>query len=404
MALIKKIYSPLKARLSMITIDSQSTQDYDVDTDTFSPDRRIVPTVIQPIIYIYDPAGLVKEITPGDGGQKNIELSSDAIDWYLNEVTEGNKIQSGTDFTIDKTSDTQNKGRITIRKNTPLEKPLTLVFQGTYYDKVGDKVRRKVPFQGSVTLASNIAAKSPLVLQKHYPLGRIFNPVKHHNKLSMAADLYNGQKVIPAAYWWYKVTTDDMGVETKTLITETNPTHKSRELVIPISEKVGAVTNTLIERENFYFVEVQDCRSDLEALRDIYASENSEKDPEVLEQELAALTLPEGYRPKDEEKDESKIITADFVLGVRYPTYTWKVVTDFGDDSEIITIPSHIETFNAWIEFHTPAGIIDPEIASLYWDFDWKIGGKTKIKENFNMSLIEEEMYSMEPKVTEKIR
>lgn len=115
MALIKKIYSPLKARLSMITIDSQSTQDYDVDTDTFSPDRRIVPTVIQPIIYIYDPAGLVKEITPGDGGQKNIELSSDAIDWYLNEVTEGNKIQNGTDFTIDKTSDTQNKGRITIQ-------------------------------------------------------------------------------------------------------------------------------------------------------------------------------------------------------------------------------------------------------------------------------------------------
>ena len=160
--------------------------------------------------------------------------------------------------------------------------------------KVGDKVRRKVPFQGSITLASNIAAKSPLVLKKHYPLGRIFNPVKHHNKLAMAADLYNGQKVIPAAYWWYKVTTDAMGVETKTLITETNPTHKSRELVIPISEKVGAVTNTLIERENFYFVEVQDCRSDLEELRDIYASENSEKDPEVLEQELAALTLPEG--------------------------------------------------------------------------------------------------------------
>lgn len=402
MALIKKIYSPLKARLSMITIDSQTTQVYDVDSGIFSPDRRIVPTVIQPIIYIYDPAGLVKEITPGDGGQKNIELSSEAINWYINEPIEANKIVSGTDFTIDKTTNTQNKGRITIRKNTPLEEPLTLVFQGTYYDLVNGKTRRKVPFQGSVTLAANIAAKSPLVLKTSYPLGRIFNPVKHHNKLAMAADIYNGQDVIPAAYWWYKITKDNLGKEIKTEITNTNPTYNKRELVIPISKKTGSVTTILIERENKYLVEVQDCRSDLEERRVAYASENSEKDPEDLKQELEAMTLPEGFRP--DVKDDNKIKTAFFTLGVRYPTYSWKVVTDFGDDSEIITIPSHIETFNAWVEFHTPAGLIDPEIASLYWSFDWKTGGKTKIKENFNMNLIGEEMYSLEPKVTEKIR
>ncbi len=402
MALIKKIYSPLKARLSMITIDSQSTQDYDVDSDTFSPDRRIVPTVIQPIIYVYDPAGLVKEINPNDGGQKNIELSSDAINWYINEPIDDNKIENGIDFTIDKTSNTQNKGRITIRKNTPLDEPLTLVFQGIYYDLVNGKTRRKVPFQGSITLASNIAAKSPLVLKTFYPLGRIFNPVKHHDKLAMTADIYNGQNVIPAAYWWYKVTKNELGAIIKTQITNTNPTYNKRELVIPISKKEGAITTTLIERENFYFVEVQDCRTDMDIIKDIYASENSGKDPDVLKQELEALTLPDGYRPTV--KDNKKIITADYVLGVRYPTYNWKVVTDFGDDSEIITIPSHIETFNAWVEFHTPVGLIDPEIASLYWEFDWGVGGKTKIKENFNMSLIEEEMYSMEPKVTEKIR
>lgn len=409
MALIKKIYSPLKARLSMITIDSQMTQNYDVDSDTFSPDRRIVPTVIQPILHVYDPAGLILSEVEYDGDviikderQKNIELSSDAIDWYINEPTEANRIIDGVDFTIDKTSNSQNKGRITIKRNTPLNEPLTLIFQGVYYDMVNGKTRRKVPFQGSVTLTSNIEAKSPLVLKKTYPLGRVFNPIKHYDKLLIAADIYSGQKTIPAAYWWYKVTKDNQGGVTKTLITEDNPTYNKRELTIPISKKINGDTTILIERENFYFVEVQDCRSDLEEIRDAYARENSDKDPEVLKSELDALTLPDGFRPPV--KDVNKIMTADFVLGVRYPTYNWKVVTDFGDDSEIITIPSHIETFNAWVELHTPAGVIDPEIASLYWNFDWKIGNKTKIKENFNMGLIGDEMYSMEPKVTEKIK
>lgn len=407
MAILKRVYTPLKATVSMITSNSQLVQEYDIDNDIFYPDRRIVPTVIQPILSIQDPAQLIK----GGDGQKNHEISLDSLKWYINEVSTNNEITpSNSNFIIDRT-ETKYRGRIIVMQNTPDTDPLTLIFEGTYYDYIEidgvNRVRRKVPFQGSVTLASNITAITPLELKKYYLRGQFRIPSNQHSKLLMSVGLHNGSNFIPAAYWWYKE--EGKGDQiTYTLIGDEYDGYNENLIKIPI-EDVG--------KENHYVVIVQNCTSDLNDLRHNYYLEHKdtyEGDLEDLKIEAFDQVLPKGYRPENrltnpptpgDEKNDDNLYSDKLILGTKYPTYSWRIVTEHGDDSDIITIPYNVDQFDAWVIFTTPAGEITEEIANDFWDVTWDEEGlKTGIRQTFSADAIGLGFQKLEPKIREKIK
>ena len=384
MAKLIRIYSPLNIEVTMTTVDSQLIQEYDVDRRTYTPDRRMVPTVIQPHVQISDPGGLITS------GNKNSQLPSQSIKWYENEPIPANEIlPTNTQFVIDRTSTNSNRGRITVKKNVNAEDPLTLYFEAVFSDQilVGGVLteRRRVTAQGSAVLSTNVSAQAPLVLHEDYPRGRIFNPLKKYAHMLMSADLQAGQESIPAAYWWYK-----RDGEVDTLLGENYEGHNLSQIKIPSSE---------IGKEQLYLVKVQDCRSDLAQLRDDYFQEHY--DPELNNEEevrLAAdaLTLPEGFRPTP---NASKQKSQELTLATKYPICTMRVITSYGDDKDLIEIPEGVESFDIWVEITSPAGVVDDPDA--YFNFDWG-SGKTGSRITINSADLGLDLYTLEPIVTKK--
>lgn len=255
MAIFNRTYSPLRTQLSMLVTEGSLTQDYDADNKVYTPDRRIRPTAIQPMCSIIDPSGILVN------GVVNRYITD--IKWYENEISEENLISaSNAKFSVDSTSDTNNRGRIIVMKNVAFDAPVTLIFTATFVDMVNGKLRRKAYFVGRSVLASNVAASSPLVLKTDYPRGRCFNPIKEPDHLKLSADLVSGDTSVPAAFWWYKKN----GLN-ESLITD-YVGHNLRELRVPASS---------IGKEQHYVCKAQDCRQNLTDVRNTYIEEGLNK-------------------------------------------------------------------------------------------------------------------------------
>lgn len=255
MAIFNRTYSPLRTQLSMLVTEGSLTQDYDADNKVYTPDRRIRPTAIQPMCSIIDPSGILVN------GVVNRYITD--IKWYENEISEENLISaSNAKFSVDSTSDTDNRGRIIVMRNVAFDAPVTLIFTATFVDMVNGKLRRKAYFVGRSVLASNVAASSPLVLKTDYPRGRCFNPIKEPDHLKLSADLVSGDTSVPAAFWWYKKN----GLN-ESLITD-YVGHNLRELRVPASS---------IGKEQHYVCKAQDCRQNLTDVRNTYIEEGLNK-------------------------------------------------------------------------------------------------------------------------------
>lgn len=395
MAKLIRLYKPLHVSLSLITISSTLSQEYDVNTKTYTPDRRIIPTIIQPIFKIIDPSKKLVD------GIVNKELVAESIKWFMGEPDDiklgaNDGIQKAVEikpdnpyFTIDSTSNTNNRGRLTVRLNT--QEPIKLFFQATFIDnvKLGGEVkkRREVSSQGEVLLSTNISASSPLELIVDYGRGDTFNPFTDYAKMKINADILTGQTRVPAAYWWYRKNLSEL-----TLLDDFYDGHNEREINIPSYE---------IGDRSQYFVEVQDCREDLHNLREAYFIANVASDfsnAEEVRNEANNLQLPIGYRPST--KDPNKILSANATLRTSYPRYEVRVVTDYGNEEEIIEIPSEIDEFDAWVEIRTHKGIIeDPE---KYFDIDWGNGLKGE-RVTINADWLGLGFYTLEPRVIERV-
>ncbi|MCS3283425.1 hypothetical protein NXV73_14060 [Bacteroides salyersiae] len=125
-------------------------------------------------------------------------------------------------------------------------------------------MRRKVSFWGTVVLSSSVSASSPIVLKTETLRGTKYNPLSNLKYMTLSADLYSGNTIIPAAFWWYK---KENGQEN--LITD-YVGHNLRELQVPSSGlKIGSLNN--------YVCKVQDCRQNLTDVRNEYLNEELDK-------------------------------------------------------------------------------------------------------------------------------
>ena len=257
MAIINRVYSPLRTQLSMDVAEGTLTQEYDANNKIYTPDRRIRPTAILPLCGITDTSEII------ESGIVNRYITD--VKWYENGIKDVNLISpTSIHYKIDYSSETNNRGRITVYKNVNSDSPITLFFTANYADIVNGKVRRKVSFLGSVILSSSISASSPIVLKTETLRGTRYNPLSELKYMTLSADLYSGNTIIPAAYWWYKKENGQ-----NNLITD-YVGHNLRELQVPsASLKIGTLNN--------YLCKVQDCRQDLTEVRNGYLQENLDK-------------------------------------------------------------------------------------------------------------------------------
>lgn len=257
MAVLNRVYSPLRTQFSMDVVEGTLTQEYDANNKIYTPDRRIRPTAVLPVCSITDPSGMIED------GIVNRYITD--IKWYENGNKDSNVISpTSIHYKIDYSSDTNNRGRITIYKNVNSDNPIALFFTANYADIVNGKVRRKVPFWGTVVLSSSVSASSPIVLKTETLRGTKYNPLSNLKYMTLSADLYSGNTIIPAAFWWYK---KENGQED--LITD-YVGHNLRELQVPSSSlKIGSLNN--------YVCKVQDCRQNLTDVRNEYLQEELDK-------------------------------------------------------------------------------------------------------------------------------
>lgn len=90
-----------------------------------------------------------------------------------------------------------------------------------------------------------------------------------------------------------------------------------------------------------------------------------------IEVESKSITLPEGYRPSE----QGKTINHEFTLVTRLPPYRTSVVTPYGNDSGVISIPPGVKLFPAWIQVDV-AGIGTLDNPEKYFSADWGNGLK----------------------------
>lgn len=257
MAVLNRVYSPLRTQFSMDVVEGTLTQEYDANNKIYTPDRRIRPTAVLPVCSITDPSGMIED------GIVNRYITD--IKWYENGNKDSNVISpTSIHYKIDYSSDTNNRGRITIYKNVNSDNPIALFFTANYADIVNGKVRRKVSFWGTVVLSSSVSASSPIVIKTETLRGTKYNPLSNLKYMTLSADLYSGNTIIPAAFWWYK---KENGQEN--LITD-YVGHNLRELQVPSSSlKIGSLNN--------YVCKVQDCRQNLTDVRNEYLQEELDK-------------------------------------------------------------------------------------------------------------------------------
>ena len=194
MAVLNRVYSPLRTQFSMDVVEGTLTQEYDANNKIYTPDRRIRPTAVLPVCSITDPSGMIED------GIVNRYITD--IKWYENGNKDSNVISpTSIHYKIDYSSDTNNRGRITIYKNVNSDNPIALFFTANYADIVNGKVRRKVSFWGTVVLSSSVSASSPIVLKTETLRGTKYNPLSNLKYMTLSADLYSGNTIIPAAFW-----------------------------------------------------------------------------------------------------------------------------------------------------------------------------------------------------------
>lgn len=259
---IKLNYKPLNATKSLRFLSGSERQNYNADTMTFEPDRRIDPLVVMVECGVTDPHNL-------KNGNVNADLNS--VSWKISENGILKDIlESDLDFKIGKNA---QKGQLTIYKNISDLEPVTIIFTAKYLEPISKRV---VNFQENFDLITLPIAQTPVTLEATTPVGGTLFVNKDQDGLLTQARLFRGIEQLPAAYYWYKGNTE---------ITDANGYigSKTEKLFVPSSEisKTGDVVR----------VEVADCSDYVNQL----VNQKVDTDAQVVEWRDLYKTEQENY-------------------------------------------------------------------------------------------------------------
>ena len=193
LAKTRKRYTPLDLVYSS-SVSGALNQNYDASYQTYDPDRGLVPLEILFTVRATDPK---KVINPGI-----INKNLTDIKWYENVVDEAHNIaDSNTAYVIDRNGNSDSRGKLTVKKNTPLE-GVVLIFTAKYTDPRDGKV---VNVNATISLGVTVSTDEPLRVKVDYPYGQVVDPTENRDFVEIDNILYRGDEEYEGSiYRWLK--------------------------------------------------------------------------------------------------------------------------------------------------------------------------------------------------------
>ena len=176
-------YTPLQVNTSKTISGSDPLeQTYDANQDEYSPDYRLTPCTLQPVISIIDRDGILPS------GRVNSELTD--IAWYrVENGVEGNALVTTPQKHVI-TSSGDNAGKLLWYINAAQQKPILLRFKAKYLDSRTNKVHR-IMMDYSINCKNATIYKPTLLLSSG---DRYYNPLRDIDKQVINASLRLGSE------------------------------------------------------------------------------------------------------------------------------------------------------------------------------------------------------------------
>lgn len=176
-------YTPLQVHYSKsISGSVPLEQTYDADQDEYSPDYRLTPCALLPVISIIDRDGILPS------GRVNSELTD--IAWYrVENGVEGNALVT-TPKKYVVTSSGNDAGKLLWYINAAPQKPILLRFKAKYLDTRTNEVR-------NITMDYSIKCKNATIYKPTLLLSsgdRYYNPLRDTDKQVINASLRLGSE------------------------------------------------------------------------------------------------------------------------------------------------------------------------------------------------------------------
>lgn len=180
-------WKPLQLQLSLAVEGSvPAKQNYNADTDEFTPDYSITPFILQPIVSILDKDEVLS------AGRINPALTN--IRWY--EVINGTKTLITTDnAAYEVTATGGNAGRIKVKKNAEPNVPITLMFYAEYLDTRNSQI---LVIQGSYLISCSNAADTVRV-ELDAASQTVYNPLNDAASQTVTATVWIGDRKCDAS-------------------------------------------------------------------------------------------------------------------------------------------------------------------------------------------------------------
>ena len=193
LARTRKRYTPLDLAYSS-SVSGALNQNYDASYQTYDPDRGLVPLEILFTVRATDPKNVI------DPGIINGKLTD--VRWYENVVDEAHNIaDSNTAYVIDRNGNSDSRGKLTVKKNTPLE-GVVLIFTAKYPDPRDGKV---VNVNATISLGVTVSTDEPLRVKVDYPYGQVVDPTENRDFVEIDNILYRGDEEYEGSiYRWLK--------------------------------------------------------------------------------------------------------------------------------------------------------------------------------------------------------
>lgn len=182
-------------------------QNYNADTQEYTPDYTLTPFILQPVISILDKDEVLA------AGSINHALTN--VRWY--EIINGTKTliaSDNADYEI--TTSGGNAGRIKVKKNAEPKVPITLVFYAEYIDSRNGQV---MVIQGSYLVECS-SASDVVRVELDAAAQTVFNPLSDTQTQTITATVWVGDKICDASKYalvwevqdengsWYTAETD----------------------------------------------------------------------------------------------------------------------------------------------------------------------------------------------------
>ena len=203
-------WKPLQLQISFAVDGSvPGQQNYNADTQEYTPDYTLTPFILQPVISILDKDEVLA------AGSINHALTN--VRWY--EIINGTKTLIASDnANYEITTSGGNAGRIKVKKNAEPKVPITLVFYAEYIDNRNGQV---MVIQGSY-LVDCSSASDIVRVELDAAAQTVFNPLSDVQTQTVTAMVWVGDRICDASKYalvwevqdengnWYTAGTDSV--------------------------------------------------------------------------------------------------------------------------------------------------------------------------------------------------